>query len=177
VRIKARLSAFWFATIIGASLFAGASWLDVLLSPEAGGQTIQVTGTLVFPVITALLLLQAAGLLTSYFAPNLVGRLIAGLLSLVMIFHFGSVVVGFIEAIEKAISSQVFEATGVLGQVGQDQFVAASTDTYMWAGYLVCLFLNIGVLIARGLLQEKRGEVKRDGIGQDSPSDLWEGQN
>ena len=158
-------------------MIAGASWLDVLLSPEAGGQTIQVTGTLVFPVIAALLLLQAAGLLTSYFAPSLVGRLIAGSLSLVMIFHFGSVVVGFIEAIEKAISSQVFEATGVLGQVGQDQFVAASTDTYMWAGYLVCLFLNIGVLIARGLLQEKRGEVKRDGMGQDSPSDLWESQN
>ena len=177
MRNEARLSAFWFATIIGASLFAGASWLDVLLSPEAGGQTIQVTGTLVFPVITALLLLQAAGLFTSYFAPNLVGRLIAGSLSLVMIFHFGLVVVGFVEAIDKAISGQVFEATGVLGQAGQDQFLAASTDTYMWVGYLICLFLNISVLISRGLLQEKRGEVKRDGIGQDSPSDLWESQN
>ncbi len=176
MRNEKTLSGLWLLSLLAISVFAGTSWIDALLAPDAGGQQIQVNGFLVFPVAAALLLLQAAALLASYFAPNIIGRIVAGTLAVVMLFHLLSAGIGLNGATELALSGQIYQATGILGLAGQNQLLESRATSLMWVGYLLCIAINIVLLTARATLGQKRGVIPIS-AAQDETADLWESQN
>ena len=53
-----RITIAWLISILLLVVFAGFSWLDLELTPEAGAQKFVISGYQVFPIISALLLLQ-----------------------------------------------------------------------------------------------------------------------
>lgn len=171
------LSFFWLGSILSLSVFAGFSWLEILLAPEAGGQSIEITGYLAFPIISALILLQAASLLASFFTPVMVGRWIAGLLSPVMLGHAILLMLSLDESIQSALGGSLSEITGVAGSVSQMQFVASSNSTFLWVGYLVAIGLNIAVLIGKALLHSGPAQKPKRFEPTEDSLDLWESQN
>jgi hypothetical protein len=170
------LSFAWLTSIILLSVSAGLSWQELLLTPEAGGQSIQVTGYSVFPIISALVLLQAAALLASFFTPASVGRLIAGLLIPVMVAHAFLVGVGLETNIQDSISRSISEITGVAGSASQLQFVASSTSTYLWVSYFLSVGLNLVLLAAKAFLNLGPAKSSPNVVPADDIEDLWESQ-
>lgn len=170
------LSFAWLTSILLLSVSAGLSWQELLLTPEAGGQSIQVTGYSVFPIISALLLLQAAALLASFFTPASVGRLIAGLLIPAMATHAFLVAVGLETSIQDSISGSISAITGVAGSESQLQFVASSTSTYLWVGYFLSIGLNLILLAAKAFLDLGPDKSSSNVGPAEDIEDLWESQ-
>ena len=166
----------WLASILLLAVFAGLRWLEVVLTPDAGGQIIEVTGYLAFPIISALILLQAASLLTSFFTPIVVGRWIAGLVAPVMLVHAFLIVIGLEDAIQASLAAGISDGTGVAGSSGQLQFVASSETTFMWVGYLVAIALNLVVLTGKALLNVGPAKPTPSNESSDDAGDLWESQ-
>lgn len=166
----------WLASILLLTVFAGVSWLNLELTPEAGGQAIELTGYLVFPVISALILLQAAALLVTFLTPVLVGRVIAAVLVPVMVIHATYVVVSLQSAVQNAVAVQVAEITGVVGFTSQEQFVAFALDTYMWVAYLLAVAVNVAVLLAKAVLKLSPAVSRTPQDLASDADDLWEAQ-
>jgi hypothetical protein len=166
----------WLASILLLAVFAGLRWLEVVLTPDAGGQIIEVTGYLVFPIISALILLQAASLLTSFFTPIVVGRWIAGLVAPVMLVHAVLTVIGLEDAIQASLAAGISDVTGVAGSSSQLQFVASSETTFMWVGYLVAIALNLVVLTGKALLNVGPAKPTPSNESSDDAGNLWESQ-
>lgn len=172
-----RILAFgWLGSLLLLSIFAGVSWLSVELTPEAGGQSIEVTGYLAFPVISALLLLQTASLLASFFTPTLVGRWIAGLISPVMVGHGVLVVLGLEAAIETSLSGSISQITGVSGVSSQLPFIATAANTYLWIGYLAAIGFNLAVLVSKAFLNVGPAKKTLEPRSSYDAGDLWESQ-
>lgn len=166
----------WLGSVLALSVFAGLNWLEVQLTPDAGAQSIEVTGYVAFPIISALILLQAASLLASFFTPTLVGRWIAGLLAPVMLGHAVLLTLGLEEALERSLSGEISKVTGVAGASSQLQFVAESNNTYLWVGYLLAVLLNLAVLAGKALLNAGPAKKAQEPRETDDASDLWESQ-
>lgn len=166
----------WLASILLLAIFAGTSWLNLTLTPDAGEQELEISGYLVFPIISALVLLQASALLATFLTPVAVGRVIAGLLAPVMLFHAGFVALNLEQGFQAAVAAEIAEITGVVGVSSQLQFVALAGDTYLWVGYLLALGLNVAVLSAKGLLKLKPAAARKTEEPLDSIGDLWESQ-
>jgi len=166
----------WLGSILLLSVFAGFNWLEVVLTPDAGGQLIEVTGYLAFPIISALILLQAASLLASFFTPVLVGRWIAGLLSPVMLGHALLLALSLEDGVQGALVGLLSEITGVSGSVSQMQFVASSNSTFLWVGYLIAIGFNVVVLIGKALLKVGSSSKSRNYVSPEDSGDLWESQ-
>jgi hypothetical protein len=170
------LSFAWLGSILLLAVFAGFSWTEVMLTAEAGGQGIEVTGYSAFPVISALLLLQGASFLASFLTPVIVGRWIAGLLSPVMLGHAVLLSQSLDEGLQSSLVRSLIEITGVAGSASQMQFVASSNSTFVWVGYLVAIGVNVIVLAGKAFLNAgpaKRHTSKEVLIDSD---DLWESQ-
>jgi hypothetical protein len=166
----------WLGSILLLSVFAGFNWLEVLLTPEAGGQIIEITGYLAFPIISALILLQAASLLASFFTHVLVGRWIAGFLSPVMLGHAVLLVLSLDEGVQGALAGLLGEITGVSGSISQMQFVASSNSTFLWVGYLFAIGFNVVVLFGKALLNVGSPEKSKNYEPPEDSGDLWESQ-
>jgi hypothetical protein len=166
----------WLASILLLAIFAGATWLQVSLTPDAGEQNLEITGYLVYPIVSALILLQAASLLATFFTPLIVGRIIAGVLTPVMVIHGVFVALNLEQAFQTAVSAQIAEITGVVGADSQLQFVAFAGDTYLWVAYLAALVLNSVILGAKALVKLKPAVAKVAEGPEDSIGDLWESQ-
>jgi hypothetical protein len=166
----------WLGSILILSVFAGLNWLEVGLTPEAGGQIIEVTGYLAFPIISALILLQAASLLASFFTPVIIGRWIAGLLAPVMLIHGALIFIRLDDAIALSLSGAISEITGVAGSSSQLQFVESSTTTFLWVGYLAAVALNLLVLIGKALMNVGKAKAITPADSSDDAGDLWESQ-
>lgn len=166
----------WLGSVLLLSVFAGLSWLEVSLTPEAGGQSIEVTGYLAFPIISALILLQAAALLASFLTPTVVGRWIAGLLAPVMLGHAVLLIAGIEDAIETSLSATISQLTGVAGDVSQLQFVSESNNTFLWIGYLMAVAINLVVLVGKALLNVGPAKKAKEPKASDDAGDLWESQ-
>lgn len=166
----------WLGSILLLSVFAGFNWLEVVLTPDAGGQLIEVTGYLAFPIISALILLQAASLLASFFTPVLVGRWIAGLLSPVMLGHALLLALSLEDGVQGALAGLLSEITGVSGSVSQMQFVASSNSTFLWVGYLIAIGFNVVVLIGKALLKVGSSSKSKNYVPPEDSGDLWESQ-
>lgn len=166
----------WLGSVLLLAIFAGVSWQEVTLTSDAGGQLIEVTGYIAFPIISALIMLQAASLLTSFFAPIRVGRAIAGTLALVMIIHGVLLAMGSNEAIQIALAGAISDVTGVAGSSSQLQFVASSTSTFLWIGYLVATALNLVALILKAFSNTPPAKATKSNVRSEDPFDLWESQ-
>lgn len=166
----------WLASILLLAIFAGTSWLNLSLTPDAGEQELEISGYLVFPIISALVLLQASALLATFLTPIAVGRVIAGVLAPVMLVHGGFVIFNLEQGFRAAVAAEIAEITGVVGVSSQMQFVAVAGDTYLWVGYLLALVLNVAVLAAKALLKLKPAVARAPEEPLDSIGDLWESQ-
>ena len=144
-----RITFAWLVSILLLVVFAGLSWLDLELTPEAGAQKFEIAGYQVFPIISALLLLQGAALLSSVLTPVAVGRAIAGLLVPIMLAHAIFVVAGLQSNLQNAVALQITKITGVEGIASQAQFVEFAGDTYLWVGYLLSIAVNLAVLLTK----------------------------
>jgi hypothetical protein len=158
------------------TILAGLSWVDLTLSPASGGQEIEVTGFLTFPIISALLLLQGSALLAAFFTPALVGRIIAGLQIPIVLWHAIDVLSTVESALQDAVAAEITKATGVVGVASQAQLVDTALDNNIWYIYLAVLALNAVALVSRALVGKVVvRKATRDGSGDDS-EDLWESQ-
>jgi hypothetical protein len=166
----------WIASIALLAIFAGLSWLNLELSPEAGAQKFDISGFQVFPIISALLLLQVAALLASLLTPKLVSRVISAILSPIMLAHGLFVVVGLQSSLQNAIEAQITEITGVAGFASQAEFVAFAGDTYLWVGYLLAIFMNLAILLTKSLSKVTDSEARPTKEALVDEQDLWETQ-
>jgi hypothetical protein len=166
----------WLGSILLLAVFAGLSWMEVMLTAEAGGQSIEVTGYSAFPIISALVLLQGASLLASFFTPIIVGRWIAGLLSPVMLGHAVLLMMSLDESLQSSLAGSLTEITGVAGTASQMQFVASSNSTFLWVGYLVAIGVNVAVLVAKASLNVGPAKQPTKAEVIDDSGDLWESQ-
>jgi len=171
-----RASAIWLLTIFGLTFLAGFSWVDIRLSPAAGGQLIEVTGFLVFPIISALLLLQGSALLAAFFTPPLVGRIIAIVQVPIVAWH-GLVVFTTIQSsLQDAVAAEIAKATGVVGVTSQAQLLEAALDNNIWYVYLAVLVLNLLALVVRSFVAKPRTKASSATPIQEDSEDLWETQ-
>lgn len=171
-----RITIAWMGSIVLLAIFAGVSWLNLELSPEAGAQKLEISGFQVFPIISALLLLQLAALLASVLTPAPVGRAISGLLIPIMLAHVFFVAVGLQSNLQEALEAQITEITGVAGVTSQADFVAFAGDTYSWIGYLFVIGWNVAVLLTKAL--SKAGSYQSNDSKAEivDEQDLWETQ-
>lgn len=167
----------WLASVVLLAIFAGMSWINLALTPEAGAQEFEISGFQIFPIISALLLLQAASVLASFLTPELVGRAISGLLAPIMLAHGLFVFFGLQTSSQDAVGAQITEITGVAGFTSQEGFVAFAGDTYLWVGYLFAITLNVAVLLIKALSKTVNPEPRAPKEAFVDEQDLWETQN
>lgn len=165
----------WLLSIVSLTVFSGLSWLNLTLTPEVGGQFVEISGNAVFPVTSALILLQGAGLLAAFFTPVIVSRVIAAFLAISMTAHLAYVAIVLEQRLQFALASQITEITGVVGLASQTQLVASAENTFMWVAYLVLVGANVGILVLRALLKSDSNR-KPSAITSEDATDLWETQ-
>ena len=166
----------WLLSILILTVLAGFSWVDLTLSPASGGQQIQVTGFLVFPIISALLLLQGSALLAAFFTPALVGRIISAALVPIVLWHAVVVVSTSQMALQNAVAAEITKATGVVGVSSQAQLVELALDNNIWYVYVAVLALNILALIARAFVSKPQPKSQVSAEILEDSDDLWENQ-
>lgn len=171
-----RVTIAWLVSILLLVVFAGLSWLDLELTPEAGAQKFEISGYQVFPIISALLLLQGAALLSSVLTPVAVGRAISGLLVPIMLAHAIIVVVGLQSNLQNAVAVLISEITGVEGIASQAQFVEFAGDTYLWVGYLLSIAVNLAVLLTKAVSKAQLSKTRPNRQATSDELDLWETQ-
>lgn len=171
-----RITVAWLVSILLLVVFAGLSWLDLELTPEAGAQKFEISGYQVFPIISALLLLQGAALLSSVLTPVAVGRAISGLMVPIMLAHAIFVVVGLQSNLQNAVAVQISEITGVAGSASQAQFVEFAGDTYLWVGYLLSIVVNLAVLLTKAVSKAQMSKTRHNREEIIDELDLWETQ-
>jgi hypothetical protein len=171
-----RITVAWLVSILLLVVFAGLSWLDLELTPEAGAQKFEISGYQVFPIISALLLLQGAALLSSVLTPVAVGRAISGLMVPIMLAHAFFVVVGLQSNLQNAVAVQISEITGVAGIASQAQFVEFAGDTYLWVGYLLSIVVNLAVLLTKAVSKAQLSKTRHNREEIIDELDLWETQ-
>lgn len=166
----------WLVSVGLMTVFAGMSWIDLQLSPEAGGQEFEISGFQIFPIISALMLLQVASLLATLLTPELVARAISGLLAPIMLAHAFIVLFGLPSNIQNALEVQITETTGVSGYESQAEFVEFAGETYLWVGYLFAVALNLAVLLTKAFSKSGSSKAKASKDELVSEPDLWETQ-
>jgi hypothetical protein len=171
-----RITVAWLVSILLLVVFAGLSWLDLELTPEAGAQKFEISGYQVFPIISALLLLQGAALLSSVLTPVAVGRAISVLMVPIMLAHAIFVVVGLQSNLQNAVAVQISEITGVAGSASQAQFVEFAGDTYLWVGYLLSIVVNLAVLLTKAVSKAQMSKTRHNREEIIDELDLWETQ-
>ena len=171
-----RITVAWLVSILLLVVFAGLSWLDLELTPEAGAQKFEISGYQVFPIISALLLLQGAALLSSVLTPVAVGRAISVLMVPIMLAHAIFVVVGLQSNLQNAVAVQISEITGVAGIASQAQFVEFAGDTYLWVGYLLSIAVNLAVLLTKAVSKAQMSKTRHNREEIIDELDLWETQ-
>jgi|GEM_PF-1013996 len=171
-----RITVAWLVSILLLVVFAGLSWLDLELTPEAGAQKFEISGYQVFPIISALLLLQGAALLSSVLTPVAVGRAISGLMVPIMLAHGFYVVVGLQSNLQNAVALQISEITGVAGIASQAEFVEFAGDTYLWVGYLLSIAVNLAVLLTKAVSKAQMSKTRHNREEIIDELDLWETQ-
>jgi hypothetical protein len=171
-----RITVAWLVSILLLVVFAGLSWLDLELTPEAGAQKFEISGYQVFPIISALLLLQGAALLSSVLTPVAVGRAISVLMVPIMLAHAIFVVVGLQSNLQNAVAVQISEITGVAGIASQAQFVEFAGDTYLWVGYLLSIVVNLAVLLTKAVSKAQLSKTRQSREEIIDELDLWETQ-
>ena len=171
-----RITVAWLVSILLLVVFAGLSWLDLELTPEAGAQKFEISGYQVFPIISALLLLQGAALLSSVLTPVAVGRAISGLMVPIMLAHAIFVVVGLQSNLQNAVAVLISEITGVEGIASQAQFVEFAGDTYLWVGYLLSIVVNLAVLLTKAVSKAQLSKTRHNREEIIDELDLWEAQ-
>jgi hypothetical protein len=170
------VSGVWLVTILLLTILAGLSWVDLTLSPASGGQQIDVTGFQVFPVISALLLLQGAALLAALFTPPLVGKFIGAVQVPIVLWHAFVVLTTIQQSLQDAVAAEITKATGVVGVASQAQLVETALDNNVWYIYLAALVLNALALVARAMLGKSKEKIDSGAISQNDADDLWESQ-
>lgn len=171
-----KITIAWLVSVGLIAVFAGMSWINLELSPEAGAQKFELSGFQVFPIVSALMLLQVAALLTTLLTPELVARAISGLLAPIMLAHGFFVLLGLPSSIQNAVEVQITEITGVSGFASQAEFVEFVGETYLWVGYLLAITLNAAVLLAKALSKSGSSKAKASKEELVSQPDLWDTQ-
>jgi hypothetical protein len=165
----------WVGSVLLVAVFAGASWQSIVLKMDAGGQAIVLTGYLVFPIISALILVQASALLVSLLTPNLVGRIIAGALVPVQIWHLITASFSLESALEQGASKLISDATGVVGS-GQLDLISSSSGGVLFLAYFAAVAINIFILGAKALMKLEPARKKAAIEPEEDAGSLWESQ-
>ena len=166
----------WLASVIAMMVTAGSSWYDLLLVPDAGSQQVAISGYQVFPIISALLLLQGAAILVSLLTPPTVTRWVAAGLAVLQAWHLIATFFGATASIETAAASKLSELTGVTGQA-QQQLVEAASSTDAPIFYLIALGVNVVALLLNSLLSPPKPPSRSNPEQSDDSSSLWESQS
>jgi len=169
--------AFWLVTLLLIPLAAGISWLDVTLSPASGGQVIGVTGFKAFPIIGALILLQAASFLAAIFTPAAVSKAIAVVQVPIVAWHLFMVLTSILGALESTVSAEITRLTGVVGVDSQAQLIELTASSNLWYVYCLALALNLIALFAFIFARSVSLEAKAQPAEVSDAGELWESQN
>lgn len=157
---------------------ASSNWVEITLIPEAGSQSIWVTGFEVFPVAGALLLLQSFAVVVSLLSKELVGRIVRlALLPIVM----WQVISGFIDLsgdLKATIAAKVTDLTGISGESAQGELISQMTSSIVPNLYLLALVINIFALLVTAAIPGAKPPPKpnRSPTDADDVWELWESQ-
>ena len=170
----------WGILLVLLGVIASANWGTVSLDPSSGGQSVDVTGSQVFPVATAFLGLQAAFLFVSLFLQNMLMRLITLILAGFSLW-LGSI--SFLTGnsqITERLGLAIEEATGISGKAHSDLIVGVDIGllNYVFAGVLVMLSLFLILrAIPRSRVQTKAERADRiENAEQGDYTQLWDEQ-
>jgi len=167
----------WLATLLLLTLLAGFSWVDLALSPAAGGQLIPITGFMSFPIISALLLLQGASLLAAVFTPIKASKVIATLQIPIVAWHAFTVTTTAQLAFDQAVAAEITKATGVVGSTSQANLIELVSNSNFWFVYPAVLVLNLVALVGFVLAKARPRIAKAEQDQSPDAGELWEGQS
>lgn len=170
------LTFLWLGSIAILSVLAGSSWRSIDLNELAGGARIEISGYLAFPVITALLLLQAAAFLATILTRPTVGKVISGVLVPVLTWHFLSVLWSIDQALQEAAALEIAKLTGVAGLASQTEFVVSMDQGPNWIFYLGAVAVNIVVLMLKTFSRGVSPKESKIQQAESDTTDLWESQ-
>lgn len=171
------VSLIWLFTILALTVLAGFSWVDLTLTPASGGQKIELTGFVVFPIISALLLLQGSALLAAFFTPSIVGRIISGIQVPIGVWHAVVIVTTIESSLQDAVAAEITKATGVVGVSSQAQLLETALDNNIWYVYLGVLVVNVLALAARSVVGRTTPRKQAASPSREDSEDLWENQS
>ena len=167
----------WLATLVFLTLLAGFNWVDLGLSPAAGGQLIPITGFVSFPIISALLLLQGASLLAAVFSPLKVSKVIAVLLIPIVAWHAFTVLATAQVAFDQAVAAEITKATGVVGSTSQSNLIELVSISNIWFAYPAMLVLNLVALVGFVFAKARPSRAKEQQDQASDAGELWESQS
>jgi hypothetical protein len=167
----------WLVSVLALSLAAGFSWVDIELSPAAGGQALAISGYTVFPIISALILLQGASLFASIFTPATVSKVIVALQIPIVIWHTYIVLTTVSSALQLAVSSEITRVTGVEGIESQSQLIELVLDNNVWIVYAAILLGNLALLLGLVVSKYKPSKSRSTDLDLPDAEDLWQSQS
>jgi len=167
----------WVSSVFLIAIAAGSSFAEVTLTPDAGSQVISLTGYLVFPVANALILLQTAAMLVSFFTPAKLTRIVSAGLVPVMLWHLVIVAIETEQAMARALVAAIADVTGVSGLEAQLGLIETSFNTAMPIFYAVAVAINIVVLVAKSALNLPLPKPRQRKADDSDAADLWDSQS
>ena len=174
-KIQASLS--WLASLAVLAITAGQSWQSFEVSASAGGDQIDVSGFLAFPVIGTLISLQVVIVLVSLLVSPLVTRFLAVAVLPLTVWNFTDVLVNSSDRIQSAVTGILAERTGVLEEVATSEFLVSSSGGTFSGLFLVSLGLNTLLLAFFAILGLKNAATKSIRPDGQLQEDLWSSQN
>jgi hypothetical protein len=174
---KSRVVALWLFTLLLLSLTAGQTWESFQVSAEAGASEIQINGFLAFPVVGALIALQAVLVLVSLLVRPFIIRFMAAAVAGLMVWNFIDVLDTFAVRTQAAFESILTEQTGVIANASGSEFLVASSGGSLQWAYLACVALNVLILLFVSLVRLKPNVRNKETTELFLPEDLWSRQS
>ena len=166
----------WLLSIGLVSLTAGQSWQSFEVSESAGGEVIQITGFLAFPVIGTLVSLQVVILLVSLLVKPIVTRILAAATLPLMLWIFLEVALTSELQVRETLVSVLAAQTGVVQDLSTSEFLVSSSVSVFTTLFIISAALNALVLAFLALIPIKHQMPKAAKSNQE-PEYLWSSQN
>jgi len=174
---KTRAIAIWLFSLLLLLVAAGQAWQTFLVSEDAGGGSIQVSGFQAFPVIGALIALQVTAVLVSLLVRPTVLRWMSLGITPLMLWSLVDVVQNVTVQVQRTFVMFLAEQTGVLTDPVDSVFLLGSLESGFFYVYVIFAVINTLVLVFIGLKAPKIWMRTNLSAERDLPEDLWSNQS
>jgi hypothetical protein len=174
---RAQALLIWLVSTSLVCLTAAQSWQSFEVSESAGGEQIQVTGFLAFPVIGTLISLQVVMILVSLLVNPIVTRILAAAALPLIIWSYFEVLLTADIQVRETLISVLADQTGVVQELSTSEFLVSSSVGVFTTLFLISTALNAIVLAFLAMVPIKLQKPKAAKSKREQPEDLWISQN